>query len=570
MAALLWTAPAAAAVKNPDTFVYAIVGEADSLDPAWHYDGISHEVLFQTYETLIFFAGAAVDRFEPMLATSVPSRENGLLSADGLTYTFPLRAGVKFHDGRLMTPEDVRYSLQRFLLLDRVGGPSTLLLEPLLGRYSVRGPDGRPAPGIYKEVQDAVRLEGGALVLRLKNPSPVLLSVLAAHCPITSKAFTIAGGGWDGNEASWVSKMNPAKKDSALYDRSNGTGPFKLERWDKTARVVILSRHEGYWRKPAALKYVVFKTVPEAGARKQMLQAGDADAAYVERQNLPQYAGLPGVRIVDDLPFLEVSNVFIPSFKLSMEDNPYVGSGKLGGGIPANFFADLDVRKAMAYAFDYDAYIRDGYRGKAVRARGPIPRGLPGYNARQKPWPHDLAKAAAHFKKAFQGRVWEEGFRFTVVYLEGRSDRQLACAILKSRVEALNPKFKIDILAMPWSEISQKNQKGSIPLSPSRWSLDIADAHNGAQPFLHSQGHYGQRQGYHNPKADALIEEAWAQRDPAKRQALYARLQALAQEDLPQFYTVDSYNLQVRRTWVKGWYYNPMVVHGYLYPVSKR
>ena len=62
------------------------------------------------YETLIMYAGGNLSRFVPVLATQVPSLGNGLISKDGLVYTFPIRRGVKFHDDSVMNPEDVRYS----------------------------------------------------------------------------------------------------------------------------------------------------------------------------------------------------------------------------------------------------------------------------------------------------------------------------------------------------------------------------------------------------------------------------------------------------------------------------
>ena len=121
------------AVKNPDTYVAVSFGDWDTFDYAWAYDTSSFEVIFNVYEPLIFFDGGRMDRFAPMLATAVPSVQNGLLSPDGKTYTFPIRQGVKFHDGSPLTAEDAAYSLQRFLLTDRDGGPSSLLSERILG-----------------------------------------------------------------------------------------------------------------------------------------------------------------------------------------------------------------------------------------------------------------------------------------------------------------------------------------------------------------------------------------------------------------------------------------------------
>ena len=112
-AALILILPAWAE-DDSRTLNYALSSDVDTLDPSWAYDTTSLFVIGQVYETLIAYAGASIDRFEPRIASVVPSRENGFISKDGLVYAFPLRSGVKFHDGTAMTPEDVKYSLMRF------------------------------------------------------------------------------------------------------------------------------------------------------------------------------------------------------------------------------------------------------------------------------------------------------------------------------------------------------------------------------------------------------------------------------------------------------------------------
>jgi len=97
---------------------------------------------------------------------------------------------VKFHDGTPMTGEDVKYSLMRFLLLDRDGGPSNLLLTGLLGARSTNdlAPD-----RIYDLADKAIAIEGGALVLRLKKPFAPLLGILANFAHVVPKAAVAAG-----------------------------------------------------------------------------------------------------------------------------------------------------------------------------------------------------------------------------------------------------------------------------------------------------------------------------------------------------------------------------------------
>jgi peptide/nickel transport system substrate-binding protein len=540
-----------------------LAGEIDSLDPHWQFDGYSLEAQVQVYEAPIGYAGGSLDKFEPLLATAVPSRANGLISADGLTYRFPIRKGVKFHDGSALTPEDARYSLLRALLMDRAGGSSFLLAEPLLGKAETDD-------GSYAAADAAIRISGDEVRVTLKAPYAPFLSILATHWPVVSKAFVVKNGGWDGSEATWLKFRNQPKQDAALYDKDAGTGPFKLERWDRQTKQLYLARFDGYWRAPAALAHVVYKTVNETSTRKLMLQAGDADAAIIERGFLPQVQALPGVKVLDDEPLLEVHNVFVPTLKLTPQANPYLGSGKLDGrGIPPDFFADADVRLGFAYAFEYDAYIRDGYRGKGSRARGPIPKGVLGHNPAQPVREFSPEKAAAHFKKAFGGKLWEAGFTVPVIYMEGRADRQLACQILKKNVEALSPKFRVDVRALQWSMMLDAFSARKLPMINGRWVLDFPDPHNAVFPFLGSDGYYAKAQGYSNPKADALLEAARGELDPKKRRALYFELQKIAHDDAPQIYTLDTYNVEVLRDWVKGWTYNPILLYGYLYPVHK-
>ncbi len=99
----------------------------DTLDPALAYDTASGEIIQNVYDTLVFYDGAATDKFVPMLA------ESWELSEDGKTWTFKIRQGVKFHNGNDLTPSDVAYSFQRGLLQGGYSSPQWLLAEPFFG-----------------------------------------------------------------------------------------------------------------------------------------------------------------------------------------------------------------------------------------------------------------------------------------------------------------------------------------------------------------------------------------------------------------------------------------------------
>jgi peptide/nickel transport system substrate-binding protein len=109
----------------------------ESLDPYFQYDITSNEPVKNVYENLLAWEGESVTEYKPHLATQVPSQENGLISADGRVYTFPIRKNVKFHNGNSLTPEDVEYTYERAMIFDRAGGPSWMILEPLTGYSTI-------------------------------------------------------------------------------------------------------------------------------------------------------------------------------------------------------------------------------------------------------------------------------------------------------------------------------------------------------------------------------------------------------------------------------------------------
>ncbi len=559
--AVFMAAPTGATIKNKDTFIHLTIGDPESLDPVWSYDTASQNIIGNIYEYLLAFQGSGVTPKDLIgrLAEKVPSTANGLLSKDGLTYRFPIRKGVKFQDGSILTPEDVRYSFLRFLLVDRDGGPSSLLLEPLLGVTGTRGPDGKMLPGIYDRAAKAVSLEGTTLVIRLDKPFAPFLSILASFGAIVSKPWCVAKGEWDGTPEGLATHNNPKRESSHLLDHANGTGPFSLERFDKATKEIFLARHDGYWRGPAKLKRVIVKVIDEFATRKLKIQAGDADTIYGPQMYFPQLQGLDGVEVIDGLQNLERSSIVFFTFKSNPSGNPNLGSGKLdGNGIPPDFFSDINVRKGFAYSIDYEGYVRDILRGKGRQAVSFIPQGLVGYKADLPKHTFDPKKAEEHMKKAWGGKAWENGFKLTMVFNAGSAPAQTVCQMIKKNVEALNPKFKIDVRSLQWSSFLEQNQAGKTPLYLGAWQADYPDAHNFAFPLLHSKGYFPGKQRYANPEVDRLIEEAARTQDSAKREKLYVKLQKIVFEDVPHVQISEGVRYRTQRTWVKGFVFNPI------------
>lgn len=567
---------------DPNTFVFVTIGDPDSLDPAYAYDTASGEVIHQLYDTLLGLADGKVDGFVPMLATEVPSVENGLISADGRTIKFPIRKGVKFHNGDILTPEDVEYTFERAMLADPAGGPVWMFFEPLLGVQTMRdviAMAGGPSdfenikdvdPAVLKKAYDlvdkTVEVDGDYVVFNLAAPYPPFLAIVAkggSWGSIVNKDWMIANGAWDGKAETWQNWYDQAKEEMTLYEKAMGTGPFVLQAWDKSAGQVVFKRFDDYWRGPAKIETAFIKYIDEANTRLLMLQNGEADAVVVQAMYLDQVRGIPGVEILEHLPAI-ANTTLLFNFTIPVQGNEdIVGSGKLdGNGVPPDFFADVNVRKGFAYSFDYDSYIEQVAMGQGSKPYGVVPAVLP-YVNKEQPWfRYDLKKAEEYFRKAFNGELWKKGFKLTILYNTGNDARKTAAEILESNIESLNPKFEIDVQGMQWSTYLSKLRASALPVFFMGWHMDFADAHNFYVPYMHSAGAFAGYCGQGlidlaKEKFDDLIEQAINTTDSAKRQELYYKLQELSYEYAPAMPYVDAQEIRVHRDWVKGFVFNP-------------
>ncbi|RKX54564.1 MAG: ABC transporter substrate-binding protein [Thermotoga sp.] len=581
-------------VKNPDTIIDATIGEPDTLDPHFAYDTASGEVIFNVYECLIQYKGESIQEFEPRLATAVPSVENGLIKEGGKVYVFPIRKGIKFHNGADLTPEDVEYSFERGIIFDPSGGPMWMIIEALFGVYTwedvVTGyikektgkevkysdlfdENGEPLPeykdllvGVYKDVLDpAIEVEGDSVVFRLKRPFGPFLHILAqgaSWSSVLDKETCIEKGLWDGKADTWWRYHDWEKERSPLYAWENGTGPFKLVEWDRTEQKVILERFDDYWRGPAKIKKVIIWGIDEFSTRKAMLEKGDVDICAVPTQYISQVEGLPGVTVIKGLPRPVVTSLH---FNWTVaEGSEYIGSGKLdGNGIPRDFFSDINVRKAFVHAFNYDAFIEDVLQGLGNRVPADLPEGFLGYNPNLPLYKFDLRIAKQALKAAWGGKVWEKGFKMTLLYNTGNEMRQVAAEMLKYYIESLNPKFKIEVQGVQWPNYLSAYKKGLLPAFIIGWLADYPDPHNFIFTYYHSKGVYGGRQGeayreWAKKNVDELIEKAVQEVDPAKRQKLYEEVQRIAIENYVGMPLYQPQAVRVHRSWLKGWYNNPM------------
>ena len=599
-------------VQNPDTLTAVATGTANTLDPAYAYDTASGNIINNVYENLIRYPYGVVDgndknpenysvsEYKPMLATKVPTKENGLvreLSGGEVIYEFPIREGVTFHNGNELTPEDVEYSFERTMIQDRSGGPSWMLLEPFTGYGSIKNlvtdvagveefseTTSADRVAAFKSFIDpAVEVKGQSVVIKLPDPYPPIMNILAHSSywsAIVDKEWVTEQGGWPGTAETWPEYHNPgggsAAEDSPLYDVANGTGPFKLERWEP-GQEAVFSSYADYWREPAKLDSFVLQKTQEWGTRRLQLVNGEADIVYMPLQYMDQVKGAKGISVQMGLPTIQMNPAAFFTQDVITEDNDLVGSGSWGDGIPSNFFNDVKVRKAFNYAFQYDAFIEQVLQGYGYKTNGPVPKNMqPYYNDDLEMYTHNLDKAEELLKEAHGGELWEKGFEFTILYNSGNESRKTAADIFEANIEKLNDKFNINVRGVDWSTYLDMMVQERTPLFLIGWIADFPDPHNFVTPFMASDGTFSGWQGQGmkelaTEKYDPLIEEAMQTVDEQERKEIYYELQKLAYEDAIDVWLPQAEGYRVMRSWVQNVPFNPMYSDSwsYVYPISK-
>ncbi len=578
-----------AEIPNPDTYVMLTIAEPDTLDPHQAYDVASGEVIQFVYDNLIAYDGQSLTDFVPWLAMEVPSLENELIMNEATTYIFPLREGVKFHNGNELTPEDVVYSFHRGILADPAAGPMWMLIEAIFGYYSLEDfvfdktgislnealdPESQlineeyrqPLIDFYQDyIQPAIQADGWDIVFHLSRPFGPFMSILARNSSwavILDKDTSVEMGCWDGEADGWWEHYNLRKEDSPLYDQAVGTGPFRLIEWDRVQQRVTLERNDDFWGEKPWISTAILWEIEEWGTRRAMLEAGDADQIHTPQQYYEQVTDMPGISVelgdfvlVDSMQFLwEVG-----------PGSPYLGSGQLdGNGIPPDFFSDIHVRRAFNYALDYDTLVEHALGNLVTRIPSVLPVGFLGWSEDQPRYEFDMEKAAEEFQMAWDGELWENGFTVSLFYNIGNERRQTTCEMLQENIESINPKFRVEVIGLQWPTFLDAYRNEHMPAFIIGWQADYADPHNFISTYLHSAGTFSAHWGepfreFARENLDHLVEQAVMETDPSIRESLYREVQDIAYETaafgLPLFQPRYIFTM---RDWVQGWTFHSM------------
>ncbi len=509
-------------VRNPGLIVHHQNGEPASLDPARAEQGEKGEAFIDNvYERLVDVGPDSPDLI-PSLATKVPTEENGLVSEDRLTYTFPIREGVTFHDGSDLTAEDVVFSWDRVMTMNLPEGQASVLVD---------------------SVDSMEAVDDQTFSVTLVEPDASFLYSVALNTVasvVSSEAVEENGGVQADTPNEWM--------DANMV----GTGPYVFDEW-RRGESLLMNVNDDYWGDSAKLD-VRWDITPEESARVLALRAGDADIIDISPSNVSDVSGSDGVAIYENGLLLE-------PIHLGFNMRAPTGSLPNADTVPGDFFNDVNIRKAFSYAFDYDTYINEFLDGYGARYPAYIPQGVFGYDPEAPLYEYDPAQAEALLRET---PYWDSGFTASVLVQSGEPEFEGVALLLKDGIEALNPNFSIKVVTQ--AETQFDKALGSDPVEYVMWVKNAdpgADPHQFFDPLQHPDGDWGTKHGMRDAYADPdtiaeLIDAGKATVEPAERREIYGELQQLLYEDPMWIYAAQEGLAYPYRAWLTEFIVNPL------------
>ncbi|MCA9797128.1 MAG: hypothetical protein KC910_35200, partial [Candidatus Eremiobacteraeota bacterium] len=170
------------------------------------------------------------------------------------------------------------------------------------------------------------------------------------------------------------------------------------------------------------------------------------------------------------------------------------------------------------------------------------------------------------------GAVAENGFKMTIAYNQGNTERETAAKILADNLSLVNEKYLVDVIELEWPSFLEARRNEQFPVSVSGWLEDYHDASNWVHPFMHSAGAYARAQNL--PEAlqasiDEKIDAALVETDEAKRDAMYAELQKIANDEAISIWLYQATGRFYVSKDVSGWFNHPLTPGLWYYALSK-
>lgn len=469
-----------------DTLIFAQGAEPRGLDPALVDDGESSKVIVNVYEGLLKYAKDGT-KLEPCLADSWE------VSPDGLTYTFHLHKGVKFHDGTDFNAEAVKFNIER-----QMQGNAT--------------EDMGYADFVFGYVTKVDAPDANTVVVTLKDVCTPFLYNLA------------------------MSMAAPMVSPKALQDHNNnvnespvGTGPYKFVRWDKDQDVVLV-RNDNYWGEKAKTKNVIFKIIKDNSARVVALNNGEVD----------MIDGIDAT-VVDQIT--KAGNVVDQPDGMNINYMAYNTTSKL--------FGSAENRKAFSQAVNVPELVQSLYQGYASPADSILPSFVPGFAKDVKPVAYDPEAAKAGLAKAGITSV------HMIAYSNPRPYNTATGQGLAEAIQGYLSKVGVqcNMEVFDWTTYKEKVKAGDYDICFYGWTGDNGDPDN-FMSLLSDKDPSMNVSRYDNPQYLDLINKGKGTPEGADRDAIYAQLEQIQADQNIWLLISHSKLLSAHTPKIQGYYYH--------------
>lgn len=472
-------------IKQGGSMTVTYKDDVSTLDPAIGYDWQNWSMIKSLFDGLMDYVPGTTE-LRPEIADSYE------ISEDGTVFTFKLRDGVKFHNGRDLTAEDVKYSIER-TVNPKTQSPGAGFFGSIKGFEEASSGDADGLSGITVVDDHTIKFE-------LSRPDATFLHVLAL------------------NFAHVVPKEEVEKHGADFGKHPVGSGAFKLSEWTLGQRLVF-ERFEDYWNPGVPkLDQIIFEVGQEPVVALLRLQNGEVD--------------VPG----DGIPpakFIEVQND--PKFKNLIIQGGQLHTGYVTMNVKMEPFDKPEVRKAVNMAINKDRILRI-INGRAVAANQPLPPSMPGYAKDYEGYAYDPEAAKALLAEAGLA----DGFE-TELYVMNTDPQPRIAQAIQQDLKAIGINASIKSLAQA-NVIAAGGEEDQAPMIWSggmAWIADFPDPSNFYGPILGCDGAVPGGWNwawYCNEDLDAMAKEADAMVDPAKageREAMWRDIYLKVMEDAP-------------------------------------
>ena len=477
-----------------NTLIIAENEQPFSFDPMFTDDSTVNRMTVLAYDALVQYKPGTTEII-PWLA------KEWEVSEDGLSYTFILNEGVKFHDGTDLTASDVKFTF-----------------DPLTSI----------AQGISYELwnlQSVEIIDDYTVKLNLGEPSIPFFKILP-------KMFIISEDGVKANE------QNGDSAAAYLSDHDLGSGPYQLTSFVPEQQA-ILEKYDDYWQgwEDGQVGKVIYSFIKESATQRLMLEKGDIDISMD-----PSVDDLPTINANPDLFVDEGSTIVEFFFHMRTIHKP---------------LDDIRVRKALALAYDYSTHMNIALGGSGVQAQGPYARSIPNHNDDLEIPSQNLEEAKALLAEAGYP---DGGFTLKVAYEQDLEEQARAFEILQTNLGELG--ITVEGLPMDWgAKFDMEQDENSEPdiYEEYYWS-NAADPDSSLRDIFHgaSRGVGGNASWYQNEEVDRLMDEGVGLQDEIKRDLIYKDVQQLITDDQPSIFVSNPTYPVALRKWVEGYVYNPM------------